>query len=228
GRACRTAQFPIPSNCGAASQSDGTFQSLPWVVTIRVEALADVHDPEDLLPCPSVPLQRGTAAGNSRSFKAPPAPDFFFGHLARVAVTHKLTSTCAGVAVTGRHILTAAHCLFASRYKPTYTVLNRSHTEMHGKERAGLVVDTAVFHPGCRFHGTSRTVNDLAVLVLKETLPLSTICLPWPDLHVAGAVLWMTRNQARSNVAGRAVLSPTRESVQLVNCSLLIHTPQDE
>ncbi|CAN8006663.1 unnamed protein product, partial [Ixodes pacificus] len=166
GRACRTAQFPIPGNCGAVPPSSGAFESLPWVVTVQVEALADVHDPEDLLPCPSVPHPQGVVSGNSRSFKAPPTPDFFFGHLARVAVTHKLTSTCAGVAVTGRHILTAAHCLFAPRYKPTYTVLNRSHTTgMHKKESAGLPVATAVFHPGCSFHGTSRAVNDVAVLV---------------------------------------------------------------
>ncbi|KAL1467309.1 hypothetical protein MTO96_005804 [Rhipicephalus appendiculatus] len=202
---CRTEHFPIPSQCGSEGGiPPGGAHSLPWMVTVRVEAMTDVQDPEDLLPCPSV-FQAAKEEGSSDR-QARAGPDSFFGHLARVAVTHKMTSTCAGAVVTARHVLTAAHCLFASR---------------------------------CRFHGTTRAVNDLAVLVLAEPLNVegsggvSALCLPWPDVPVYGSILWMARHEGRpkggwaGGGAGRLPTALTRESVQLVNCSLLPQMAHD-
>lgn len=147
--ACRTGQFPIPSNCGGLALSSAASQPLPWVVTVRVQAHTDAHDPEDLLPCPSLPLHPNVPT--RAAFNYTPPPDFFFGHPARVAVTHKLTSTCAGVLVTARHVLTVAHCLFASRYKPTYSVITHNQSRHRGfRNMPGLVVASAVCHPGCR------------------------------------------------------------------------------
>lgn len=56
-----------------------------------------------------------------------------------------------------------------------------------------------------------------------------TICLPWPELHVAGTVLWLARNVVPPLTPGQPLAVPamTRESVQLVNCSLLIQADQD-
>lgn len=59
---------------------------------------------------------------------------------------------------------------------------------------------------------------------------LGALCLPWPDLEVHGPVLWMARHEARSTRGSRSIPSViTRESVQLVNCSLLpqlVHDPE--
>ncbi|KAK8778254.1 hypothetical protein V5799_020405 [Amblyomma americanum] len=56
------------------------------------------------------------------------------------------------------------------------------------------------------------------------------VCLPWPDVQAHGAVLWMARHEGRPKGGGGASRLPTtmtRESVQLVNCSLLPHTVHD-
>ncbi|KAH8023977.1 hypothetical protein HPB51_020650 [Rhipicephalus microplus] len=239
---CRAEHFPIPDQCGSEGGiPPGGPHSLPWMVTVRVEAMSDVQDPEDLLPCPSVFQAAKEDGASDRPVRV--GPDSFFGHLARVAVTHKMTSTCAGAIVTARHVLTAAHCLFASRYKPTYRVFLRNGSSTghgaHARSYVGVPASAALCHPGCRFHGTTRAVNDLAVLVLAEPLNIqgsggvSTLCLPWPDVPVYGSVLWMARHEGRPKVgwagggAGRLPTALTRESVQLVNCSLLPQMAHD-
>ncbi|KAH7951942.1 hypothetical protein HPB52_015594 [Rhipicephalus sanguineus] len=213
---CRTEHFPIPSQCGSEGGiPPGGAHSLPWMVTVRVEAMTDVQDPEDLLPCPSV-FQAAKEEGSSDRH-ARVGPDSFFGHLARVAVTHKMTSTCAGAVVTAS---SAAH-------------------GAHARSYVSVPVSAALCHPGCRFHGTTRAVNDLAVLVLAEPLNVqgtggvSALCLPWPDVPVYGSVLWMARHEGRpkggsaGGGAGRLPTALTRETVQLVNCSLLPQVAHD-
>ncbi|KAH6935683.1 hypothetical protein HPB50_008005 [Hyalomma asiaticum] len=242
GLCCRTEHFPIPSQCGSEGGiPPGGAHSLPWMVTVRVEAMTDVQDSEDLLPCPSVFQSAAREEDGLSERQARGGPDSFFGHLARVAVTHKMTSTCAGAVVTERHVLTAAHCLFASRYKPTYRVFlrNGSSAAAYARTYVSVPVVAALYHPGCRFHGTTRAVNDLAVLVLAEPIDIQgsggvrALCLPWPDVPVYGSVLWMARHEGRAKGgstgggAGRLPTALTRESVQLVNCSLLPQMAHD-
>ncbi|XP_037505528.1 ovochymase-2-like [Rhipicephalus sanguineus] len=241
GSCCRTEHFPIPSQCGSEGGIPlGSAHSLPWMVTVRAEAMTDVQNPEDLLPCPGV-FPSAARDDGSPDRQPRKGPDSFFGHLARVAVTHRMTSTCAGALVTARHVLTAAHCLFASRYKPTYRVFlrNGSSAGKHARSYASVPVSAALCHPGCRFHGTTRAINDLAVLVLAEPLDIQgsggvgPLCLPWPDVPVQGSVLWMARHEGRTKLgsasggAGRLPSVLTRESVQLVNCSLLPQVSHD-
>ncbi|KAH6930726.1 hypothetical protein HPB50_017870 [Hyalomma asiaticum] len=239
---CRTEHFPIPSQCGSESGTPPSgAHSLPWMVTVRAEAMTDVQDPEELLPCPSV-FHAATEDGLSdRHVRG--GPDSLFGHLARVAVTHKMTSTCAGAVVTARHVVTAAHCLFAARYSPTYRVFLRNGSSAvhvgHVRSHVSVPVSAALCHPGCRFHGTTRAVNDLAVLVLAKHIDIqgpggiSALCLPWPEVPVYGSVLWMARHESRpkggwaGGGAGRLPIALTRESVQLVNCSLLPQMAHD-
>ncbi|KAA0184094.1 putative serine protease [Hyalella azteca] len=105
-----------------------------------------------------------------------------------VALHYKRAVLCGGSLISGRYVLTAAHCVASSYLKKTHVVLGdwRLSTDpdcsdnVCAPERISVLVEEVVVHPG--FNTPTVLNNDIALIRLRSEVNfnqyIQPICLP--------------------------------------------------